>query len=441
MSVKSSRIQVTPLLGGKSDGGVCSLLEIGGSRILLDCGCTTVADYPILLKLVDELASNGGLDAVLISHADIHHIGALPCLLGRQGLQDVPIICTLPVFKFGQIVLYDYFLNQKMEGADQFNNFDVDDIDVAFSKIQTVKFSQTTTVTQSQLSNNSRAPEITVCALPSGRTIGGSIWRIRCGPAEILYTMDINLKKEVVLDGASLDLLPTGPALMVVEGATSQTTKKTKKDKDESSQLIATVMETVRNGGNCLLPTETGGRLLELMQLLGKHWLDNKLGNYHLIVLSHMAHNIPEFGRMQLEWMSDGLSRGFYNGKPNPFDLPQISFVTSVKEVERKFLGPKVVLATDASLSCGLSKELLLKWGGDPRCCVLFTDGSQAGSLAAELRSKASAPPIIATVSKPFKVELVGEELAEYRLEAERIRKEREEAILRKRRQEELTQV
>ena len=36
-------------------------------------------------------------------------------------------------------------------------------------------------------------------------------------------------------------------------------------------------------------------------------------------------------------------------------------------------LGPKVVLCSDASMSCGLSKELLLRWGGDPRCRVIFT--------------------------------------------------------------------
>lgn len=44
------------------------------------------------------------------------------------------------------------------------------------------------------------------------------------------------------------------------------------------------------------------------------------------------------------------------------------------------------MLATDSSLSCGLSKALLLRWGGDPRCRVVFTDTPEAKSLAAELR-------------------------------------------------------
>ena len=38
-----NNITVTPLLGGCEEYGVCSLLELGDYRILLDCGCT--ADY------------------------------------------------------------------------------------------------------------------------------------------------------------------------------------------------------------------------------------------------------------------------------------------------------------------------------------------------------------------------------------------------------------
>ena len=68
--------------------------------------------------------------------------------------------------------------------------------------------------------------------------------------------------------------------------------------------------------------------------------------------------------------------------------LAPVRLVTSVRELERSYPGPKVVLATDSSLSCGLSKALLLRWGGDPRCRVVFIDAPEAKSLAAELRGK-----------------------------------------------------
>ena len=154
-----------------------------------------------------------------------------------------------------------------------------------------------------------------------------------------------------------------------------------------------------------------------------------------------MARNVPEFARMQLEWMGDSLARAFYNGKPNPFQLPQVKFLSSLCDLEMQCPGPKVVLATDASLSCGLSKELLLLWGGDPRCRVIFTDASDPGSLAVELRAKFPNPPVIAGISQPERVELSGEELARFQAEQERRRRQKEEEHQRKRLREELSHV
>jgi len=51
-------IRVTPLLGcgeGRKNQGACTLLEIGGARLLLDCGCTANYDYASLFQVVEEL--------------------------------------------------------------------------------------------------------------------------------------------------------------------------------------------------------------------------------------------------------------------------------------------------------------------------------------------------------------------------------------------------
>ena len=117
---------------------------------------------------------------------------------------------------------------------------------------------------------------VTLCAYPSGRTIGGSIWRIRHGATEVLYVMDINLKKEIVLDGVGLALLPTVPALLIIEGGSvsrgagtgKQVVKRGKKE--DSLGLVQSVIDTMRENGNVLIPCESAGRALELLQILGE---------------------------------------------------------------------------------------------------------------------------------------------------------------------------
>lgn len=328
----------------------------------------------------------------------------------------------------GQMVLYDYFCNISNEGIESDRlPYVLDDVDACFSNVRTVKYNQTINIT----STDSNGMFTSICALPAGRTIGGCMWHIKHGTAEVLYAMDINLKKELVLDGGTMEL-PQSPSLLIIEGggsnpsrvqaATGGNTGGTRRKRtigaggiEREESLINSVMDTVRMEGNVLIPCETAGRTLEILQILGKYWADNKFtGMYHLCFLSPMGKNVLEFAKSQLEWMSDSISRGFYTGKPNPFALSNLNICSSIKEILLLGNGPKVVLVTDASLSMGMSKELLLRWGGDPRCRVIFVDQPDPGTLAAEIRLIASNPPIIATVTRPERVLLEGTELSDY---------------------------
>jgi cleavage and polyadenylation specificity factor subunit 2 len=465
-TTNSGSIRATPLYGGRSESGICTLLELGGYRLLFDCGLSLPVEYDYLEKMTTDLIKAGGVDAVFLSHADLQHVGALPIILGKSGLINTPIICTLPVSKFSQLVLYDFVLNQEMEGEGmEARKYSLDDIDHAFKHLVNLKYSQNYTLPETQRSLDSENPikrQITVTAIPSGRTMGGTIWRIRCGPAEILYTVDINLRRETLLEAVPLDLLPSSPALMICDASSgSKTASKKKKEKDEIASFLQSAMETLRVGGNVLIPMETAGRLLETLLILHKYWYENKLGLYHLVLLSHMSNNILEFARCQLEWMSDSLTKTFYNGKGNPFDLSMLKCFTDVKTMEKRCPGPKLVLATDGSLSYGLSKELLLKWGGDPRCRVIFLDGELPASLSSlnsnnnssnngknafrtvanELKKLSTNPPIITAIQMPTKVPLSGQELENYKIEQEKKKQQLEDEILKKRRKNEISRV
>jgi len=75
----------------------------------------------------------------LLSHSDTFHLGALPYLVGKLGLQ-APVYATKPVFKMGQMFMYDWFLSRN--NSENFNLFNLDDIDSAFDKIKQLDYSQ-----------------------------------------------------------------------------------------------------------------------------------------------------------------------------------------------------------------------------------------------------------------------------------------------------------
>ena len=440
--IDMKRVQVTPLIGQQMSGAVCSLLEVDDYRLLLDCGYESSSSCS-RDKIGAIVKRIGRVDAILLSHGDIDHMGTLPLFNSPENLavqSPIPVICTLPVFKFGRMMLYDFHLNTELEGnpTDSANMFTLDEIDSSLSNVITIKYNQTF---QFSIPSPTQKPPLTLCAYPSGRTIGGSVWYICYGAIDIVYSMDINFRKDTVLDTINISMLPHSPSLLIVEGGTeSRMLGNQNKKKKDTLNLLDMIMETLRNEGNVLIPCESSSRTLELLQLLDKHWIDNKIGLYHLVFLSHMATHILEYARSQLEWMKDSLSKPFYNEKPNPFTLSQVKVVHSIKELNH-ISGLKVVLCTDHTLNCGFSKEVLLKWSGDPRNRVIFSDYPDRHSLAFTLLAQSFTPPIIVQVTHPERVMISGEELLQHLDRVHREERAREEELQRVKLEEELMKV
>ena len=60
--------------------------------------------------------------------------------MGKLGLK-CPIYATIPVYKMGQMFMYDLY--QSRHNCEEFDLFTLDDVDAAFDLIIQVKYSQT----------------------------------------------------------------------------------------------------------------------------------------------------------------------------------------------------------------------------------------------------------------------------------------------------------
>ena len=89
-----------------SEGFLPSLathLQVGECNLMLDCGW----DERFSLDLVEPLREWAPkVDAVLLSHCSLEHIGALPYAMGKLGMK-AKVYGTLPVQKMGSLLMYD----------------------------------------------------------------------------------------------------------------------------------------------------------------------------------------------------------------------------------------------------------------------------------------------------------------------------------------------
>nr|KAF6499611.1 cleavage and polyadenylation specific factor 2 [Molossus molossus] len=132
----TSIIKLTTLSGVQEESALCYLLQVDEYRFLLDCGW----DEHFSMDIIDSLRKHvHQIDAVLLSHPDPLHLGALPYAVGKLGL-NCAIYATIPVYKMGQMFMYDLY--QSRHNTEDFTLFTLDDVDAAFDKIQQLKFSQ-----------------------------------------------------------------------------------------------------------------------------------------------------------------------------------------------------------------------------------------------------------------------------------------------------------
>ena len=133
----TSIVRLCPLSGGcNSESPHCYILEVDQFTFLLDIGWDSKFSNEVINELKKYVHK---IDAVLLSYPDNLHLGALPYAVGKLGL-SCPIYATVPVYKMGQMFLYDMY--QAMNSMEEFVLFTLDEVDRAFEMITQLKYNQ-----------------------------------------------------------------------------------------------------------------------------------------------------------------------------------------------------------------------------------------------------------------------------------------------------------
>ncbi|XP_039963215.1 probable cleavage and polyadenylation specificity factor subunit 2 [Bactrocera tryoni] len=395
----TSIIKLHTISGAMDETPPCYILQIDEVRILLDCGWDEKFDPNLIKELKRHVHT---IDAVLLSHPDVYHLGALPYLVGKLGM-NCPIYATIPVYKMGQMFMYDLYMSHY--NMYDFDLFSLDDVDAAFDKIIQLKYNQT-------VSLKGKGYGITVTPLPAGHMIGGTIWKIlKVGEEDIVYATDFNHKKERHLNGCELERLQR-PSLLITDAFNAQYQQARRRARDE--KLMTNILQTVRNNGNVLIAVDTAGRVLELAHMLDQLWKNKESGlmAYSLAMLNNVSYNVIEFAKSQIEWMSDKLMKSFEGARNNPFQFRHMQLCHNLAELA-KMSSPKVVLASTPDLESGFTRELFVQWAANPLNSIIITSRTSQGTLAMDLVENTS-PGRKLELDVRRRVELEGAELEEY---------------------------
>jgi cleavage and polyadenylation specificity factor subunit 2 len=263
------------------------------------------------------------VDAILLSHADLEHMGglvyAVKHLLHSAGstapslTHPPPIYATLPISNLGRLTAMDHLASIRLHQDCPL--YQPEEIDSIFESIKTVKYSES-------ISLAGRAQGITLIPVAAGHTVGGTVWRLKKDTDELVYAVGYNHKKERHLDGTALDGIYR-PSLLITDSFNSLITQPTRKQRD--ADLIETIIKTLQRDGDVLMPVDSSTRLLELVYLLDQLWAYRQL-NLPLILLAPFGKRVIDYAKSMLEWMGEGVTKVFATSRETPFDFKYVIF-------------------------------------------------------------------------------------------------------------------
>lgn len=434
-------IEVIPI-SNDSELFHCAILRIGSIRILLDCGWTEQLNVDQYVELPPSVFSQ--IDAVLLSHYTLNHVGALPYLMFRtlgkkmRLLQDLAggslprVIATEAVRRLGELTLasihedLDKVKNPSV--SDDSYSYTVEDIVTAFACVQPVQFNETVEI----VSKDGRT-RISITAQPAGKLIGGAYFVITTGSQRIVYAVDYSLLAGKAVAG--LSIAPArSPCVLVTDAAPRPIKGSEDSQMIQSGNLMTSIKQTLRTGGNVLIPVDATGDVLELLLLIESAYsLDAALQVYPVVFLSPLGDVVLDQVKTRMEWMSHHVLNEFeqsQNFTAHPFLLQHVQFCSNLPEFYEKYSTAKLIISTSANLDYGDSRELFVRMSADPSNLVILTQSPLPNSLAERVINSAKGSEII--ISQYVKSPLSDEQLRQiYR---ESLEKEAQDDELRRRR-------
>lgn len=372
---KEEWVRITFLGSGRQVGRSCILLQTPYSNVMLDCGVDVAGHgqdkYPYFDVPEFDITQ---LDAVVVSHAHLDHIGLLPYLykMGYKG----PIYMTPPTRDLTAMMSLDFIgVSYKQAAQPLFSSLDVSEM---VKHSITLNYGEVTDIT----------PDVRITMYNSGHALGSAMvhFNIGNGLHNFLYTADYKYTKTRLLD-------PAVTNFPRVESVLTESTYGSKHDIlppriASEDNMIRLVTDIVEKGGKVLIPELGLGRAQETMLILEDAMRSGKMPKIP-VYIDGMIWDINAIHTAYPDFLSAKVRNQVFQDQ-NPFTSEIFSRVGSFEERKKVIEGgPCVVLATSGMLVGGASVEYFRNFASNPNNAILFVCYQGVGSLGRQVQEGA----------------------------------------------------
>lgn len=235
-------------------------VDIGGARLLLDCGL--FQGYKVLRERnwAPPPPALRELDAIVLSHAHLDHSGWLPVLV-KHGWRG-PIYATPATCELAQVLLLDSAHLQE-EDARRANRYGYSRHEKALPLYTKVDARRALALLKPLAHGKAqRIADSTVTLSPVGHLLGACAVHLAARGESLLYSGDLGRTNDLMMPPPAS---APGADVLIVESTYGN---RRHPEEDVAGTLGAIVRDTIGRGGSVLLPSFAVGRAQALLLVL-----------------------------------------------------------------------------------------------------------------------------------------------------------------------------
>ena len=357
------------------------LVETGTSRVLVDCGLFQGLKEHRLRNWAPFPVDHSSIDAVLVTHAHVDHIGYLPRLC-REGFAG-PVLCTERTADLAAIVLPDSGHLQE-EDAARANRagwskhhpalplYTEAEARTTLRRLRVVPFNTTTAVTA----------DLTATLRPAGHILGSATIALDLGRSarRVLFSGDLGRPKHPLLVAPDP---PEGADVVVMESTYGARRHDETAAIDRLGQIIAT---TAARGGTVVVPAFAVDRTEVVLHHLHRLMQTGAVPDLPVYVDSPMALQTLDVYRRAIAAGDVDIRRDLRKG-PDPFGSGQVHEVRRAED--SKALAdapvPSIIVSASGMATGGRVLHHLTRTLPDPRNSVVLVGFQAAGTRGRRL--------------------------------------------------------